>query len=50
MRLVTTKTFDSEKPDGAVAVEVAKIGDYDGVVEREIMSAKFGGGREEEGG
>ena len=44
MRSVTAKTFDREKPDGAGTVEVAEVGDYDGVVEREVVSAKFGSG------
>jgi hypothetical protein len=47
---VTANHFDSQKPDGAVTVEEAKVGDYDGVVEREVVFARFGGGGEEEGG
>ena len=50
MHSFTAKTLDNEKPDGAVAVEVAKVGDNNGIVKREVVSIGFGGGGEEEGG
>lgn len=50
VRSVTAKTFDREKPDGADTVDVAEVGDYNGVVKREVVSVGFGGGGEEEGG
>lgn len=50
MLSVTAKTFDREKPDGADTVEVAEVGDYDGVVKGEVVFVRFGGGGEEEGG
>lgn len=50
MLSVTAKTFDRKKPDGADTVEVAEVGDYDGVVKGEVVFVRFGGGGEEEGG
>jgi hypothetical protein len=50
VRSVTAKTFDREKPDGAGTVEEAEVGDYDGVIEGEVVFVRFGGGGEEEGG
>lgn len=50
VRSVTAKTFNREKPDGADTVDVAEVGNYDGVVKRKIVFVGFGGGGEEEGG